>query len=51
VGRLRDGSFGGKMHGLIFGRQRDGKPGSCYAHGVCGGGEGVGSAQVIRSPS
>jgi len=32
-GRLRGGKFGGKWHGLIFGRQRDGSQDLCCDSG------------------
>ena len=51
-GRLRNGNFGGKRHGLIFGRQRDGRQDLCCDSGRPPWvGESVGSAKVIRSLS
>ena len=51
-GWLRSGRLDRKRHGLIFGRQGDGKSGWCYA---CGrqlmSHRNVGSAKVIRSHS
>jgi len=51
-GRLRNGNFGGKRHGLIFGRQRDGGQDRCCDSGrPTWVAKSVGSAKVIRSLS
>jgi len=52
-GRLRNGNFGGKRHGLIFGGQRDGGTQDlcCDSGRPTWVAKSVGSAKVIRSLS